>query len=181
MDKYFVELMMDNKLDSFLDYFMIIITKMGDGLFFIILLVLLFLLKRTRKTSLILASSYASSAVIMAIIKNIVKRPRPFVAYNFDIIISRPHGEFSFPSGHATSSFALCFMVFLLFRKSQNKKLRILAYLSPLVAFLISISRVYLGVHYFTDILTGAILGILVASTIHYILKRKCIVNENEI
>lgn len=71
------------------------------------------------------------------------------------ILISEP-GEFSFPSGHTSSSFAAAVVLFMLLPKKEGVPAMILA-------FLIGISRLYVGVHYPTDVLGGMVMGTLLA------------------
>lgn len=72
--------------------------------------------------------------------------------YAFPYIVDMPH-SWSFPSGHTSSSFAFATAVF-----ANNKKWGIAAYV---LAALIGFSRIYLGVHYCTDVLAGAVVGII--------------------
>jgi undecaprenyl-diphosphatase len=70
----------------------------------------------------------------------------------------RGGGKYGFVSSHATNTFALCFFIFLLFRKKYPKLILLLGY-----AALVSYSRIYLGKHYPLDIICGAVLGIFIA------------------
>jgi len=80
-------------------------------------------------------------------------RPRPFVSLNFIPLIEQSPTEASFPSGHASFSFALSTIVYF-----YNKKAGIAFYIA---STLIVLARVFVGVHWPSDILAGAILGIL--------------------
>ena len=85
------------------------------------------------------------------IIKHIVKRNRPFQNHEDELLINKPI-TYSFPSGHTASSFA-ALAVFL----QMNGKLGLI--MSP-IATLIAFSRIYLKVHYPTDVIFGIVLGI---------------------
>ena len=88
-------------------------------------------------------------------LKPIIARPRPFMLREeIELIISAPSG-FSFPSGHTASSFAAAVGLFI-----YHKKLGIAALIW---AFLIAFSRLYMYVHYPTDVLAGMVIGILCA------------------
>lgn len=91
------------------------------------------------------------------IIKELFARPRPFETYMDIELLVPPAMDFSFPSTHAATSFAAAIVIWW-------------SYLHPLVrttvlilAILISCSRVYVGVHYPLDILSGAVLGVFIA------------------
>jgi len=89
------------------------------------------------------------------IIKHLVARPRPF-----GLAIIR-EDSFSFPSGHATIAVVFYgFLLLVLWRTlhKHTKRVLLLSYL--LWVFLIGLSRIYLGVHYLSDVLAGYILGI---------------------
>lgn len=102
--------------------------------------------------------------VIIEIIKAIKFRPRPFTQDEVNLIMPYDSSETSFPSGHASFFFALSTIIYC-----YNKKVGILFYAA---SFLISISRVFAGVHWPSDILAGALLGI-VAGFILKIIKDK--------
>lgn len=145
----------DNLSGEIADAVMKFITHLGDGgCIWIIAALVLLCFKKTRVAGICLAISLIVTAVVgNLILKNIFARTRPFIAANVPIIINPP-GGYSFPSGHTSSSFAAATALSGHFKKQ--------APLFYIVAALIAFSRVYLYVHYPTDILGGAFLGIAV-------------------
>lgn len=149
------------------------ITFLGNaGIFWIVLAVILFCNKKTRIASLMMMVSLLVGYIFNDfVLKNIFARPRPFVEYEEfasylnNINLDLPSG-YSFPSGHAYSSFN-CAVILMLF----NKKLGILTIPTALA---IALSRILLCVHYPTDVLAGAILGILTAVLVYYTYKLIC-------
>ncbi len=133
---------------------MVSVTKLGDNGFIWIVMVLLFL--TTRKTR-ILAVGLAlvllvELGLVEGFIKLIVQRPRPFTEVDIHLLIPAPNST-SFPSGHTASSFAAA--GYLLFLKRKEAPLAL--FLAVIIAF----SRLYLFVHYPTDVLGGGVLGLL--------------------
>ena len=108
-----------------------------------------------------IATSVIGSTVLMKIIKTIVQRPRPTV----DRII--PESGFSFPSGHSVNAVAfygaLLVLAFFYLRRRWLKTLVMLVLAAEIV--LLPISRVYLGVHYPSDVTAGLLLGLVVMLT----------------
>ena len=97
-------------------------------------------------------------------IKPLVGRLRPFyIVHDIKLLIPEPYG-YSFPSGHALSSFAASTVIFL-----NNKKLGLIALI---LAIMIAFSRLYLYVHYLSDVLVGALLGVMVGIFSKYILEK---------
>ena len=147
----------ENLRNPFLSAILIPVTKSGNaGILFIITGLLLICFKRTRKMGTIFLISLAVNFIISNLfLKNIVARIRPFdVIEALTTLVPRPHG-YSFPSGHTSSVFA-CMVTFFF----TNRK--IAPYLM-IYAVLMGFSRVYVGVHYPTDVITGAIIGTLIA------------------
>ncbi|MBQ8184777.1 MAG: phosphatase PAP2 family protein [Lachnospiraceae bacterium] len=131
------------------------ITHLGDdGLIWIALGVVLLFFKKTRPAGFaVLAALLIHELVNNTILKNLVARPRPFlVCEELVPLISKP-SSYSFPSGHTSSSFAAAMALYL----GTSKKAGIPALV---LAALIGLSRIYVGVHYPTDVLAGAALGI---------------------
>lgn len=138
----------------FMDTLMPLVTKLcDDGIFFILFTVLLLIDPKTRKIGIAAAFALILNHVATNIvIKNIVCRPRPCHLREVALLIEMPHG-YSFPSGHTSTSFAVSTAVFL-----HRKKMAIpLFVLSALIAF----SRLYLYVHFPSDILGGLVVGVL--------------------
>jgi membrane-associated phospholipid phosphatase len=108
--------------------------------------------KQMRDNSLYVASSTAISYGVTLLLKHLVKRRRPFVQ-NINIIPVYRAGSTSFPSGHASTTFATATAL-----SSAYPKWYVIAP-SFLWAGATSYSRMYLGVHYPTDVASGAILG----------------------
>ena len=146
-----------------LDKIMVAATTFGDGgIGWIILGLLFFIFKKTRKCGLLMLISMAVCFIIGNLgIKNIVGRIRPcHIDPSVPLLIPIP-GEFSFPSGHTMHAFTAATSILL-----QHKKGGIAAIaLATLVAF----SRMYLFVHYPTDILGGLLIGVAVAVLIYKI------------
>lgn len=135
------------------DRIMPIITMMGNlGIIWLVISVLMLLKVEDRIIGISVILALILTTIIgEGIIKHIVKRNRPFQNYEDELLINKPI-TYSFPSGHTASSFA-ALAVFL----QMNGKLGLI--MSP-VATLIAFSRIYLKVHYPTDVIFGIVLGI---------------------
>ena len=108
--------------------------------------------KRMRQNALYVASSSAVNALATILIKKLVKRPRPFLA-NVKIRAVYHPAEYSFPSGHTSTAFTTATAL------SQAYPKWYVVVPSYLWAGSVSFSRIYLGVHYPTDVAAGALLG----------------------
>lgn len=138
-----------------LDKIMIFITSLGNGGIFWICLGLVFaMIPKTRKCGICMLLSMALTYVLgNLILKNLVARPRPFtIATEIGLKIPRP-GEYSFPSGHTMNAFSAATSIFLFYKRTGIAAL--------VLAALIAFSRMYLFVHYPTDVLGGMLLGIV--------------------
>ena len=108
LDGGFLLFLQESVRNPILDSIMIFITSLGNGgMIWIAATILLLIPKKTRKAGVMSAVALLGSLIINNnIVKNIVQRPRPFVTFaDLQIIIPTP-SEFSFPSGHTSSSFA---------------------------------------------------------------------------
>lgn len=153
-----------NNLHSsgFVNSLMKFITFLGEwGVLWIFIGICLLFFKKTRTSAIVMFVSLAVGFVFNDfVLKNIFGRPRPFEEYSAfaefikSIGMDLPSGN-SFPSGHSYSAFN-CAVVLTIFHKKAG-------YVLIPTAFMIAISRVFLCVHYPTDILAGMILGILTA------------------
>lgn len=129
-----------------------LITRLGDaGIIWIILTVLLLIIPKTRKTGVIMLADVLLCNVV---IKNLVARTRPFdVNTAVQLLVAKPR-DYSFPSGHTAASFASVTALYLAGEKKMWK-------VALVLAVLIALSRLYLYVHYPTDIIGGVIFGSL--------------------
>jgi undecaprenyl-diphosphatase len=100
--------------------------------------------------------SFVLELGVYKLIKQSVKRPRPFQKLPGLVNLVAPQDAFSFPSGHTAAAFMICSIIGCCY-----PSIVLPAYIW---ASLVGISRIYLGVHYPTDVLAGAILGILSAN-----------------
>ena len=131
------------------------LTRLGDaGILWIVLAVILLLIPKTRKTGILLAGALCVDVLLCnVLLKHLVGRTRPCdVNQAVELLIARPR-DFSFPSGHAAASFASVTALYL----AGEKRLWIPAFV---LAVLIAFSRMYLYVHYPTDIIGGILCGV---------------------
>lgn len=150
-----------------LDEIMLLITHLGDmGIFWILLTIILLLIPETRKSGVIVATALCIDIVVCnGILKNVFARTRPFdVNTAVQLLIAAPR-DFSFPSGHTGASFAVVFALYFAGEKRLWKATGVLA-------VLIAISRMYLYVHYPTDILGGIFVGIAAGAAGWYLLEK---------
>lgn len=141
----------------FLNGIMIFFSYLGNsGLIWILLGLMLFIPKCTRRRAFISLLCLLSAFIINdLLIKYLVCRPRPYNTISGLSILVKPLKSYSFPSGHANSSFAMAMALSLAFGKKGA-----LAYIP---AAMIAFSRCYVGVHYPSDVLVGAVVGTLAA------------------
>lgn len=145
----------------FLDVIMLFFTYLGEvGIFWIATAIVFLCFKKTRKCGIYLAVALILDAVLVnLLLKNIVKRPRPFEYseklkdYILFLKYKLPN-DYSFPSGHSAVSFC-AFAVIWYF---LGKKSLPFAFTAVIIAF----SRLYIGVHYPSDVILGAIIGFLI-------------------
>ena len=124
----------------------------------LVTILILFLLKDYKRYWLMVAKALSAAILARFVITELIRffweRARPFVVNQVNLLLSH-EATSSFPSGHAAFFFALSTVIYF-----YNKKAGILFFLA---SFLISISRVFCGIHWPSDILAGAIIGIFSA------------------
>lgn len=142
------------------------ITALGNGgVIWIVLAALLLCFKRYRKTGTAMAVALLLGYLITnLILKNLVMRVRPYDAIAGLQSLVGIMRDSSFPSGHATSSFAAGFVAL----KGTPRYIGVTAFV---LAVLIAISRLYVGVHYPTDVLAGVLIGLFAAFCGKYVAK----------
>lgn len=153
----------NNLHNPILDKIMIAITSLGNaGIVWIVIAIGLLLFPKTRKCGILMSISLLLGLIIgNVVLKNIIARDRPcWIDENIKLLIPIPQ-DFSFPSGHTLASFEAAVMIYL-----HNKKCGILSFA---LAVLIAFSRMYLFVHFPTDVLAGMILGMGISFTVYYV------------
>lgn len=148
--------------------FMKIVTFLGKGgWFWILCAVVLLAIPKTRKTGYAAVFSLIFGAIVTnLLLKNIVARPRPFAEIEALIPLIAKPTDFSFPSGHTTASFAVALVMF----RMLPKKIGIPA---VVLAALVAFSRLYLGVHYPTDVLVGFLVALMGSTVAVWIVRTK--------
>lgn len=140
------------------------VTTLGNaGVIWILISCGLLIPKKTRRTGVICIVSLLGSLIINnGILKNLVARTRPYESMETLVPVIAAPWDYSFPSGHAGSSFACAWV---LLRRLPGK------YGVPAVvlASLIALSRLYVGVHYPSDVIAGAVSGILISYLAEYL------------
>ena len=157
-----------------LDKLMLFISFLGDvGWFWLAIGVTCFFLPKQRKMGLqVLLSMLGTLIIGNLILKNMFARPRPCdIDTAVTLLLSRPHGH-SFPSGHSINSMVAAIALFL-----NNKKIGIPAII---IASLIGFSRMYLFVHFPTDVLGGFAIAILVAIGVDWAFNQYAIYKSNK-
>ena len=157
MDEIVIRALHQFTSPPWMDSFMVFMSWLGDnGMVWCVLAAILLAWPKKRRAGLICASALLMSLLFTnTILKNLVARPRPYEVFTWLAPLVPALSDFSFPSGHASASFAAATAVIL---SGLDKKWVIP---SLVLAILISFSRIYVGMHYPTDVLAGAFIGAL--------------------
>lgn len=150
--KYIVEHLRRDWITAIMKF----ITNFGDEIAIIVFTIVAIIVARNKKVKIAIAVNVVLIALLNNIIKLIIKRPRP---EGFNIITE---SGFSFPSGHSMVSAAFYgFLIYLIYKNIKNKYLKwsLISVLS-IAVILIGTSRVYLGVHYTSDVIAGFLISI---------------------
>ncbi|MFR3309799.1 MAG: phosphatase PAP2 family protein [Christensenellales bacterium] len=145
----------ENVHSAFLTMFFRIVTLLGEGgIFWIAVAVILLFFKKTRRSGICIGASLLIGVIVgNGIIKNVVARPRPYDAIaGIESVVSHL-SDYSFPSGHSLCCFEAATALAM-----NRTKWAIPAYVG---AVLVAVSRLFLFVHYPTDVICGALLGVL--------------------
>ena len=133
-----------------------IITQFGGAIILIAISIISLIVIKNKKIGIAISLNLVVISIFNWILKNIVQRPRPNELRLID------EKGYSFPSGHSMISMAFYgFIIYLIYKNMQNKYIKwtVISILSVLI-ILIGISRIYLGVHYTTDVLAGFLISI---------------------
>ena len=158
---------------GFMTPFMEMISFLGkDGICLIILSLMLIFFKKTRRFGTAMLLGVAIGALFTnCFLKIVIARPRPYADENgffyplWQMMGQHMESDKSFPSGHTTAAFATMVPVFLV----GNKKV---SWTALIFAFLMGLSRIYLVVHYPSDVLGGLIVG-TIAGILGYLVSQK--------
>ena len=155
MDGQILLFIQEHLRNAVCDVFFKSITHLGDaGIFWILLTVVLLCFRQTRKAGIYSACALVLSLIVNNIIlKNLVGRIRPYELVEGLQCIVGPAHDASFPSGHMGASFASSVAIY---RQIPKK----FAVFFIVLASLIALSRLYVGIHYPTDVLGGLVTGI---------------------
>ena len=166
MELTILNFIQEHMRNAFLDVVMPFVSTLGNaGFIWIALTIVLLISKKHRKTGILMALALVFDVILCnGILKNAIARTRPFdVNTAISLLVKKPT-DYSFPSGHTAASFAAVTALF--FAKEKYR------YQALVLAVLIAFSRLYLYVHYPTDILGGILVGIL-CGVIAYLITRK--------
>lgn len=158
----------------FLDAVMPMITMLGSGgALWIVTAVILLCTKKYRKYGLMMGLGLLMGLLISNLtLKPLIARARPFLVNPDVVLLIRAPKDFSFPSGHTQAAFLASTVLFYMHRKIGIAAL----ILSALIAF----SRMYLYVHYPSDILAGLVIGVLLACLSIWLVERFYPQNKNQ-
>ena len=145
-----------NNRNEELNNFFKIITQFGSALVLIIITILCVIFIRDKKYKILVPANLLTIAIINIVLKNFFLRPRPN-----ELRLIEETG-YSFPSGHAMASTAFYgLLIYIVHEKVENKILRnTICIMLGLLILLISISRIYVGVHYTSDVIAGTCFSI---------------------
>ena len=145
-----------NNRNEVLNNFFKIITQFGSAIVLIIITILCVIFIRDKKYKILVPANLVTIAIINIVLKNFFLRPRPN-----ELRLIEETG-YSFPSGHAMASTAFYgLLIYIAHDKIENKILRnTICIMLGLLILLISVSRIYVGVHYTSDVIAGTCFSI---------------------
>lgn len=145
------------------------LTHLGDaGFIWIVLTVLCLVFAKTRRNGILMLFSLLLNFLANnMILKNLLARARPYEVVEGLHRIIEAQSDYSFPSGHTGCSFSVAVVMFLMFPRKVGVP-------AMIFAVLLSLSRLYVGVHFPTDVLGGAVIGTAAALVVCRIYKKKC-------
>ena len=166
-DQPILDWIIANLRNPVFDFLMPIITLFGDaGIFWIACALVMIIIPKTRKVGLAMGLALLMGLLLCNLtLKPLIARPRPYVFFeHIAMYLTSGESDFSFPSGHTIASFEAATALLI-----GNKKLGIPA---MILAVLIAFSRLYLCVHYPTDVLASVVLGIGLALLATFLVKK---------
>lgn len=168
IDNYVYDFIKDNVISDNRTGFMKFITNFASPIFIIVLAVLLVIFIRDKYIKISIIANLLGVTIISNVFKVIVARDRP------DVNRLVFEDGYSFPSGHSITSVVFYgYLIYLIFKYVDSRKIKaflilVLLLLIPFIGF----SRVYLGVHYASDVLCGLLLGIVYLIVFVFMIER---------
>ena len=155
IDSYIEGIILSIRNDKLTDI-MTIITNISSAYALIVITILLLILIKNKKIPILIAFNLIFSFLTSQLIKIILRRDRPV---NISLVNAM---GFSYPSGHSMVSMAYFgFIAYLVYKYIDNTIVKVILIITLFVSiFAIGLSRIYLGVHYFSDVLGGFLLSI---------------------
>lgn len=175
MDILIYQIVVENMRIDILTSLFKIITNLGGAYFLIAIAVISLVIVKRKRVGLLITLNLGIATVLNLVIKNIIERPRPIGYRLID------ETGYSFPSGHSMVSMAFYgFLIYMISKKVKNKTIRnisciLIGILIPLIGF----SRIYLGVHYASDVFGGFLVGM--AYLILFVTVTKSILEEQKV
>lgn len=145
------------------DIVMPFVSQVGTGEVIFLVSVLCYVMRRKKDRgalALLLIAGLAAAYYVVASVKGVVGRPRPFILMP-DANLFSIEKSFSFPSGHAANAFMAATILSEFFGSWRA----VLFFVAALIGY----SRIYLGVHFLSDIIAGAIVGILIGRAVLHV------------
>lgn len=139
-------------------FFMKLLTTLGSTIVIVTGILCVGILIKNKKYFKIFIIANLIGVILNNLVKIIIRRPRPTQTMPLSY-----EDSYSFPSGHSMmSSIFYGLIIYYIFKYVKNRKLKVfLSTLLTIIIIMVGISRIYLGVHYVTDVLGGIILGII--------------------
>ena len=141
-----------NFANPLFDFLMPIITELGTIkiMLAVAILILLVMSPKKRRAAIVLIIGLVVSSIVVYLLKHWIARPRPFMVLPDVRLLEADKMGFAFPSGHAVNVFLAATIFSAFFRRNA---------LFFTIATLVAFSRIYLGVHFVSDVIWGAIIG----------------------
>ena len=141
---------------DFFDKYFVFVTKFGNAVVIMVVVLILMIMFR-NKDGWLLGILALTSAVTNKVVKHIIKRPRP------DVLKLIKQGGYSFPSGHSMIAISVYgYLLYYVCKRIQNKYIKYpLIVLLVILILSVGVSRIYVGVHYATDVMAGFLFAIV--------------------
>lgn len=175
MDGRILLLIQENLRHPALDPWVLRLTSLNDhGMIAIAACLILLLLPRVRRTGAVAALSLmANTLIVNVVLKPLIGRLRPYEVVEGLRLLGMPQNDFSFPSGHSAAGFAVAVVMLKLLPKKYGVP-------AVVLASLIALSRLYIGVHYPTDVLAGVCIGSCTACAACAWMRQWTLGNDND-